>query len=72
MEARGARRHERAKSREAKLVTRESAAADAAIEAQRQRDEATTELVGANATLVTLRSELAEATRLFRESVEVK
>ena len=72
VETRGARRHERAKSREAVLASRESAAADAAIEAQRQRDEATTELVGANATIVTLRSELAETARLLRESVAVK
>ena len=61
MEARGARRYARGKSREAKLADRESAAADAAVEAQRQRDEATADLVGANAMIVTLRSELAES-----------
>ena len=57
VEARGARRYARGKSREAKLAGRESAAADAAVEAQRQRDEATADLVGANAMIVTLRSE---------------
>ena len=72
VEARGARRHARGKAREAKLAGRESAAADAAIEAQRQRDEATADLVGANAMIVTLRSELAESARLLRESGAVK
>jgi len=72
VEARGARRHARGKAREAKLAGSESAAADAAVEAQRQRDEAIADLVGANAMIVALRSELAESARLLRESGAVK
>ena len=47
VEARGARRHARGKARKAKLAGRDSAAADAAVDAQRQRDEAIADLVEA-------------------------